>query len=170
MIAVEELMQATSKNKIPINYTPEIIQNDILGKITASTFALKQPLCAFQDTKKDCRDCNIWVAVATMKGAVSKINIIAATYPNFPNIYPAFLTLSTPINQFDCNDLGQSVIRALRVGADNACQNDVTATSCNGPLPSDPGAYRVRYYLQHPNGTFLAKTTWSQPIALTKVF
>ncbi|XP_043933554.1 uroplakin-3b-like [Protopterus annectens] len=161
------LFFSSVKSQVPVIYIPEIVQNDILGKITASTFTLKQPVCAFKEIT-NCGDCTLWVAVATEKGAVDAINTATAIYPNFPNTSPVFLTLSTPINQFSCSDITPGTFRGLRVGADTACQNSASVLDCNGPLPSNPGTYRVRYYLQATNNTFVAMTSWSQPITLRK--
>lgn len=153
------------KSQDLIAYTPEIVQNDVPGKITASTFALKQPVCVFENYKTTCNNCNVWVAVAIPQGATESINITGVSYQKFPSNSLAYLTLSTPLSYIGCSDVEANTVRAFRIGADTTCQNNPTANQCNGPLPSSARVYSARYFLYN-NLTQIASTLWSAPITL----
>ncbi|KAI6074261.1 Uroplakin-3b-like [Aix galericulata] len=138
------------------------------GQITASTFVLEQPRCAFDDATAIGTTTSIWLVVAEAAASVSFTNSVQPGLPqwafqNFPTNTSAYLTLNATILSYPCSK-NTSEITVLRVGSETSCAKNTAVPTCNGPLPG-PGPYKVKFLAL--NGTEpVAESRWSEPITL----
>ncbi|NXR31755.1 UPK3B protein, partial [Zosterops hypoxanthus] len=143
-------------------YVPRVSPRALLGKVTATTFALERPCCVF-DGHADASD-SVWLAVSFANASAAFRNPPSrADVPPYRQLPTArsYMTLETPAAEFSCPAPGPPV---LRVGSDTACRDQGRQDPCNGPLPS-PGPYRVKFLLMGCGGP-KAETRWSEPILL----
>ncbi|NXS85196.1 UPK3B protein, partial [Erpornis zantholeuca] len=145
-------------------YVPHVPPTALLGKITATTFALERPRCVFDD-HADASDA-VWLAVAFANASATFRNPRSrADVPPYKELPTArfYMTLETAAAAYSCSALSPPV---LRVGGDTACRDQGRQDPCNGPLPS-PGPYRVKFLLMGCRGP-KAETRWSEPILLRR--
>uniref|UniRef100_A0A8C9UAU3 Uroplakin 3B n=1 Tax=Serinus canaria TaxID=9135 RepID=A0A8C9UAU3_SERCA len=135
-------------------YVPHVPPMALLGKVTATTFALERPRCVF-DGHADASDA-VWLAVAFANGEHSLLRHV----PPLPTAR-SYMTLETAAAAYSCSAQSPPV---LRVGGDTACREQGRQDPCNGPLPS-PGPYRVKF-LALEGSVPVAETDWSAPITL----
>ncbi|XP_039576919.1 uroplakin-3b [Passer montanus] len=143
-------------------YVPQVPPMALLGKVTATTFALERPCCVF-DGLAAASDA-VWLAVAFANASAAFRNPQSrAEVPRYQQLPSArsYMTLETAAAAFSCSGPSPAV---LRVGADTACGEQGRQDPCNGPLPS-PGPYRVKFLLMGCGGP-KAETHWSEPILL----
>ncbi|NXQ27390.1 UPK3B protein, partial [Alaudala cheleensis] len=143
-------------------YVPRLPPTALLGKVTATTFALERPCCVF-DGHADPSD-TVWLAVAFANASAAFRNPLSrADVPRYQQLPTArsYMTLETAVAAYSCSAPGPPV---LRVGGDTACRDPGRQDPCNGPLPS-PGPYRVKFLLMGCRGP-KAETRWSEPILL----
>ncbi|CAN8197287.1 unnamed protein product [Coccothraustes coccothraustes] len=143
-------------------YVPHVPPTALLGKVTATTFALERPLCIF-DGHADASDA-VWLAVAFANASGAFRNPqCRAEVPPYKELPTArsYMTLETAAAAYSCSAPSPPV---LRVGGDTACREQGRQDPCNGPLPS-PGPYRVKFLLMGCRGP-KAETLWSEPILL----
>ncbi|NWV40802.1 UPK3B protein, partial [Grantiella picta] len=143
-------------------YVPHVPPTALLGKVTATTFALERPLCVF-DRHADVSD-TVWLAVAFANASATFRNPrCRADVPRYKQLPTArsYMTLETAAAAYSCSAPSPPV---LRVGGDTACRDQGRQDPCNGPLPS-PGPYRVKFLLMGCGGP-KAETLWSDPILL----
>ncbi|XP_041338682.1 uroplakin-3b [Pyrgilauda ruficollis] len=143
-------------------YVPQVPPMALLGKVTATTFALERPRCVF-DGHAEASDA-VWLAVAFANASAAFRNPQSrAEVPPYQQLPSArsYMTLETAAAAFSCWAASPPV---LRVGADTACREQGRQDPCNGPLPS-PGPYRVKFLLMGCGGP-KAETRWSEPILL----
>lgn len=146
-------------------YVPRVSPMALLGKVTATTFALERPRCVF-DGHADASDA-VWLAVAFANGerwlspwqgtwgpsrqpltrrlcraasAAFRNPQCRAEVPPYQQLLAArsYMTLETAAAAYSCSAPSAAV---LRVGGDTACGDQGRQDPCNGPLPS-PGPYR----------------------------
>ncbi|NXA03781.1 UPK3B protein, partial [Sapayoa aenigma] len=145
-------------------YVPRVPAVALLGKVTATTFALERPCCIF-DRHANATDA-VWLAVAfanasaTFRNPSSRADV--PPYKQLPSAH-SYMTLETAVAAFACSAPSPAV---LRVGGDTACRDQGRHDPCNGPLPS-PGPYRVKFLLMGCHGP-KAETQWSDPILLRR--
>ncbi|NXG49701.1 UPKL2 protein, partial [Psilopogon haemacephalus] len=77
---------------------------------------------------------------------------------------PAYMTLNTTLLNYPCPK-PDGEITVLRVGSETSCAHDPSRPNCNGPLPKNPGTYRVKF-LAWNGSSPVAETRWSEPITL----
>ncbi|NXO67539.1 UPK3B protein, partial [Phainopepla nitens] len=145
-------------------YVPQVPPTALLGKVTATTFALERPRCVF-DGHADASDA-VWLVVAFANASAAFRNPPSrADVPPYKQLPTArsYMTLETAAAAYSCSAPSPPV---LRVGADTACRDQGRQDPCNGPLPS-PGPYRVKFLLMGCRGP-KAETQWSEPILLRK--
>ncbi|XP_067866036.1 uroplakin-3b [Heterodontus francisci] len=156
-----------------VAYTPEIVPERVVGRITQTTVALEQPLCVFNRTETTCVNCEVWLVVANTTG-VSGFDAIKNglvtpgqwTYLNaFTGQNGFYLTVRTQRSAYPCpTAVASGQIFALRVGSEVPC----ITPNCNAPLPSG-GTFRVKYILINPAVTIanvVGETRWSGDIKL----
>ncbi|NWW77835.1 UPK3B protein, partial [Climacteris rufus] len=145
-------------------YVPQMPPLALLGKVTATTFALERPRCVF-DRLADASDA-VWLAVAfanasaTFRNPPSRADV--PLYKQLPTAR-SYMTLETATAAYSCSAPSSPF---LRVGGDTACRDQGRQDPCNGPLPS-PGPYRVKFLLMGCRGP-KAETEWSDPILLRR--
>ncbi|XP_054857801.1 uroplakin-3b-like [Eublepharis macularius] len=148
-----------------IPYVPRVTDQDLEGKITASTFALDPPSCIF-DSLVNATD-EIWLVVTFTNVTNSFKNPAnSQEIPPYENLYSryAYMTMKSTLSRYPCNKDKSGTV--LRVGNESSCKNDGNLSPCNGPLPS-PGPYRVKFLAMDSDGS-KAETRWSGPITLNK--
>ncbi|NWV68824.1 UPK3B protein, partial [Malurus elegans] len=173
-------------------YVPHVSPMTLLGKVTATTFALERPRCIF-DGHADASDA-IWLAVAFANGEHSLLRHVPLSWqgmwgtltchlcrvasaafrnpqsradvPPYKQLPTArsYMTLETAAAAYSCSSCSAPSPPVLRVGGDTACRDQGRQDPCNGPLPS-PGPYRVKFLLMGCRGP-KAETRWSDPILL----
>ncbi|NXG70832.1 UPK3B protein, partial [Baryphthengus martii] len=145
-------------------YVPRLPPAALLGKITATTFALERPHCVF-DRHANASDA-VWLVVAfanasaTFRNPPSRADV--PPYEQLPTAH-SYMTLEMPVASYSCSAPSPAV---LRVGGDTACGCQGGQEPCNGPLPS-PGPYRVKFLVLGCHGP-IAETSWSDPILLRR--
>ncbi|XP_050178085.1 uroplakin-3b [Myiozetetes cayanensis] len=145
-------------------YVPRVPPVALLGKVTATTFALERPCCVFE-RHANASD-TVWLVVAfanasaTFRNPSSRADV--PLYEQLPTTH-SYMTLETAAAAFACPAPSPAV---LRVGGDTACKDQGRQDPCNGPLPS-PGPYRVKFLLMGCHGP-KAETRWSNPILLRR--
>ncbi|NXK38249.1 UPK3B protein, partial [Piprites chloris] len=145
-------------------YVPRVPPMALLGKVTATTFALDRPCCVF-DRHANTSD-TVWLVVAfanasaTFRNPPSRADV--PLYKQLPTTH-SYMTLETAAAVYACPAPSPAV---LRVGGDTACKDQGRQDPCNGPLPS-PGPYRVKFLLMGCHGP-KAETRWSDPILLRR--
>ncbi|NXW73294.1 UPK3B protein, partial [Hirundo rustica] len=145
-------------------YVPQVPPTALLGKVTATTFALERPRGVF-DGHADASDA-VWLAVAFANASAAFRNPPSrADVPPYKQLPTArsYMTLETAAAEYSCSAPSWPV---LRVGSDTACRDQGRQDPCNGPLPS-PGPYRVKFLLMGCSGP-KAETRWSEPILLRR--
>ncbi|NXV08286.1 UPK3B protein, partial [Cettia cetti] len=155
-------LTAPSPARLP--YVPHVSPMALLGKVTATTFALERPRCVF-DGHADASDA-VWLAVAFANASAAFRNPLSrADVPPYQQLLAArsYMTLETAAAAYSCSAPSPPV---LRVGSDTACRDQGRQDPCNGPLPS-PGPYRVKFLLMGCRGP-KAETRWSEPILLRR--
>ncbi|NWH70574.1 UPK3B protein, partial [Piaya cayana] len=143
-------------------YVPHMPPTALLGKVTATTFALERPCCVF-DRYANSSD-TVWLVVAFANASSAFRNPMSpANVPPYAQLPTAcsYMTLETAAAAYACSSPGPAV---LRVGSDTACGDQGRSDPCNGPLPS-PGPYRVKFLVMDCRGP-KAETKWSDPILL----
>ncbi|NWX33041.1 UPK3B protein, partial [Notiomystis cincta] len=143
-------------------YVPRVPPLALLGKVTATTFALERPRCVF-DGHAGASDA-VWLAVAFANASATFRNPPSpADVPPYKQLHIArsYMTLETAAAAYSCSAPSSPV---LRVGGDTACRDQGRQDPCNGPLPW-PGPYRVKFLLMGCRGP-KAETRWSEPILL----
>lgn len=151
-------------------YVPHVPRTALLGKVTASTFALERPRCVF-DGHADASDA-VWLAVAFANGERSLLQHVPPGAGDMGGPSPQSLTrhlcraasaaFRNPLSRADVPRYKQLPTArsymtletaaaayscsapspaVLRVGDDTACRDQGRQDPCNGPLPS-PGPYR----------------------------
>ncbi|NWZ21036.1 UPK3B protein, partial [Asarcornis scutulata] len=144
-------------------YEPRVPPGALLGKVTATTFALERPCCVFHRLTN--ASDTVWLVVAfanasaTFRNPPSRADV--PLYEGLPTAH-AYMTLETAAAAYACSVPGP----VLRVGGDAACGGQHGQTACNGPLPS-PGPYRVKFLVMGCHGP-KAETRWSDPILLRR--
>ncbi|NXS58490.1 UPK3B protein, partial [Brachypteracias leptosomus] len=144
-------------------YVPHVPPAALLGKLTATTFALERPRCAF-GPHANTSD-TVWLVVAfanasdTFRNPPSRADV--PRYEQLPSAH-AYMTLETVAAAYTCAAPGG----VLRVGGDTACGCQGSQDPCNGPLPS-PGPYRVKFLVMGCQGP-TAETRWSELILLRR--
>uniref|UniRef100_A0A8B9EQ06 Uroplakin 3B n=1 Tax=Anser cygnoides TaxID=8845 RepID=A0A8B9EQ06_ANSCY len=157
-----QLLMAVPPALLP--YVPRVPPGALLGKVTATTFALERPCCVF-DRLANTSDA-VWLVVAfanasaTFRNPPSRADV--PLYEGLPTAH-AYMTLETAAAAYACSAPGPTV---LRVGGDTACGGQHGQAACNGPLPS-PGPYRVKFLVMDCHGP-KAETRWSDPILLRR--
>uniref|UniRef100_A0A8C5T8F7 Uroplakin 3B n=1 Tax=Malurus cyaneus samueli TaxID=2593467 RepID=A0A8C5T8F7_9PASS len=153
----------TAHSPAQLPYVPHVSPMALLGKVTATTFALERPRCIF-DGHADASDA-IWLAVAfanaTFRNPQSRADV--PPYKQLPTAR-SYMTLETAAAAYSCSSCSAPSPPVLRVGGDTACRDRGRQDPCNGPLPS-PGPYRVKFLLMGCRGP-KAETRWSDPILL----
>ncbi|NXR70587.1 UPK3B protein, partial [Rhadina sibilatrix] len=147
-------------------YVPHVSPMALLGKVTATTFALERPRCVF-DGHADASDA-VWLAVAFANASAAFRNPLSpAEVPPYKQLPTArsYMTLETAAAAYSCSTPSSPRV-VLRVGSDTACRDQGRQDPCNGPLPS-PGPYRVKFLLMGCRGP-KAETRWSEPILLRR--
>ncbi|NXG02230.1 UPK3B protein, partial [Sakesphorus luctuosus] len=145
-------------------YVPRVPSVALLGKVTATTFALERPCCIFNQ-HANALD-SIWLVVAfanataTFRNPSSRADV--PPYKQLPTAH-SYMTLEMAAATYTCSAPSPAI---LRVGSDTACRDQATQDPCNGPLPS-PGPYRVKFLLMGCHGP-KAETRWSRPILLRR--
>ncbi|XP_051492055.1 uroplakin-3b-like protein 1 [Apus apus] len=162
------LLLATAHGLVHVSYTPTLADS-LMGRITASTFALNQPRCIFRSLEND-TNIIIWLVVATPEATANFSNSLqagnpAGAYQAFPSPTTAYMTLGTSILQYPCQN-SSGDITVLRVGSETSCANNPGRPTCNGPLPG-PGPYKVKF-LAFNRSEPVAETDWSDLITLNK--
>ncbi|XP_019367020.1 PREDICTED: uroplakin-3b isoform X1 [Gavialis gangeticus] len=147
-----------------ITKKPSLAGPELEGRITASTFVLKQPRCIF-DVYTSHTD-EIWLVVALTSERSKFVNPgplqSLPAYQDFPaNI--SYMTLNTARLNYPCQP-DSSDITVLRVGSETSCMKDRSRPNCNGPLPA-PGPYSVKF-LAMDNSQPKAETEWLDDITL----
>lgn len=177
VLACISFCTVNGQTPVQVPYVPGITPNNFPGRVTASTFSLKLPLCYFSQTPAGCTaaQCEIWLVVAqgvdgqkgfdSVKGAPLDFNV---------NSYQAalasgksfFMTKVGTQQSFPCDE--PTAMQVFRVGSDSTCV--AGSPTCNGPLPANTDA-RVKYVLYDPitSKKVEVESQWSQPILLTKV-
>ncbi|NXP59143.1 UPK3B protein, partial [Chloropsis cyanopogon] len=151
-------------------YVPHVPPVALLGKVTATTFALERPRCVF-DGHADASDA-VWLAVAFANASAAFRNPpFRADVPPYQQLPTArsYMTLETAAAAYSCSapdSCSAPSPPVLRVGGDTACKDQDRQDPCNGPLPS-PGPYRVKFLLMGCRGP-KAETRWSEPILLRR--
>ncbi|NXC98502.1 UPK3B protein, partial [Certhia familiaris] len=145
-------------------YVPHVPPMALLGKVTATTFALERPCCVFNG-HADVSD-TVWLVVAFANASATFRNPLSLAdvppYKQLPTAH-SYMTLGTAAASYSCSAPSPPV---LRVGGDTACRDQGRQDPCNGPLPS-PGPYRVKFLLMGCRGP-KAETRWSEPILLRR--
>ncbi|NWU35597.1 UPK3B protein, partial [Hylia prasina] len=165
MLPLLLLLLPAAHGVVHLKYTPALTTEPPLeGVKTASTFAVDQPRCVFQNYG----NAVIWLVVALDQAASTFNNTARPASPEtafqrFPNPVPAYMTLNTTLANYPCPS-PEGDITVLRVGSETSCTQDERRPSCNGPLPG-PGPYRVKF-LALEDSVPVAETSWSQPITL----
>ncbi|KAM4886578.1 uroplakin-3b-like [Sylvia borin] len=162
LLALAGMSTAADLAQLP--YVPQVSPTALLGKVTASTFALERPRGVF-DGHADASDA-VWLAVAFANASAAFRNPPSrADVPPYKQLLTArsYMTLETAAAAYSCSAPGPPV---LRVGSDTACGDQDRQDPCNGPLPS-PGPYRVKFLLMGCGGP-KAETRWSEPILLRR--
>ncbi|KAM6296695.1 uroplakin-3b-like protein 1 [Aegotheles albertisi] len=167
MLPLLLLLLATAHGLDRVAYKPILASPDLGGRITASTFVLEQPRCAFP-TNPNYTDAVIWLVVAESDAASNFSNSLEpgssrTAYQSFPSGNPFYMTLGTSLRQYPC-PARPGEITVLRVGTETSCAEDPMRPTCNGPLPG-PGPYRVKF-LAFKGSEPLAETDWSEAITL----
>ncbi|NXP15421.1 UPK3B protein, partial [Thinocorus orbignyianus] len=145
-------------------YVPRVSPTALLGKVTATTFALEMPCCVFNQDA-DASDV-VWLVVAfanasdTFRNPSSRADV--PLYEWLPTAL-SYMTLETVVTAYSCPAPSTAV---LRVGGDTACGGQGGRDPCNGPLLS-PGPYRVKFLVMGCHGP-KAETRWSDPILLRR--
>ncbi|NXD82883.1 UPK3B protein, partial [Halcyon senegalensis] len=145
-------------------YVPRVPPAALLGKVTATTFALERPCCVF-DRHANASD-TVWLVVAfanasaTFRNPPSRADV--PPYEGLPTAL-SYMTLETAVAAYACSAPSPAV---LRVGGDTTCGCQGGQDPCNGPLPS-PGPYRVKFLVMGCHGP-VAETSWSDPILLRR--
>ncbi|NWW90025.1 UPK3B protein, partial [Rhynochetos jubatus] len=145
-------------------YVPRVPAAALPGKLTATTFALEKPCCAFAG-HANASDA-VWLAVALANASAAFRNPPSrADVPLYEGLPTArsYMTLETAAAEYACSAPSPAV---LRVGGDTACGHRGSRDPCNGPLPS-PGPYRVKFLVMGCHGP-KAETRWSDPILLRR--
>ncbi|NXE87248.1 UPK3B protein, partial [Menura novaehollandiae] len=146
-------------------YVPHVPPMALLGKVTATTFALERPHCVF-DRHANASDA-VWLVVAFANASATFRNPPSrADVPPYKQLPTArsYMTLETAVAAYSCSSCSAPSPSVLRVGGDTACRDQGRQDPCNGPLPS-PGPYRVKFLLMGCHGP-KAETWWSDPILL----
>ncbi|KAG9341443.1 hypothetical protein JZ751_019253 [Albula glossodonta] len=163
---------------LTVGSVPQILPNEVVARVTSSSFVLSQPLCFFNTLQGSLpctvNTCEIWSVIATGPGVhnYDRDKVIEAPKILSASPYPdAFLGLGQAHKRyyitklgvprdFPCGDLPG--IRYFRVGADGNC----SSTNCNGILPAG-STVRVKYILIDPvTKEVVSETKWSFPIIL----
>ncbi|NXP15419.1 UPK3L protein, partial [Thinocorus orbignyianus] len=144
---------------------PALADETLGGRITASTFVLKQPRCVFDRLHEDAV---IWLVVALPEAVANFSDNLEPGGPGrefqkFPQSALAYMTLNTTILNYPC-DTNSRDITVLRVGSETRCAKDTSRPTCNGPLPG-PGPYQVKFLALNGSEP-VAQTEWSDPITL----
>ncbi|NXC43410.1 UPK3B protein, partial [Penelope pileata] len=142
-------------------YVPRVPPGTLLGKVTATTFALERPCCVF-DHLANASDA-VWLAVAFADASTTFKNPTSSADVPLDEGLPtarAYMTLEAAVAAYGCSAPSPAV---LRVGGDTVCHG---RAPCNGPLPS-PGPYRVKFLVMGCHGP-KAETKWSNPILLRR--
>ncbi|XP_032563752.1 uroplakin-3b [Chiroxiphia lanceolata] len=161
-VSLDHVLTAIKTELLP--YVPRVPPVALLGKVTATTFALERPCCIF-DRHASASD-TVWLAVAfanasaTFRNPPSRADV--PLYKQLPTTH-SYMTLETAAAAYACPAPSPAV---LRVGGDTACKDQSRQDPCNGPLPS-PGPYRVKFLLMGCHGP-KAETRWSDPILLRR--
>ncbi|XP_014808513.1 PREDICTED: uroplakin-3b [Calidris pugnax] len=162
LLALVGMGTATDLALLP--YVPRVPPGALLGKVTATTFALEMPCCVFEgDTNASDA---VWLVVAfanasdTFKNPPTRADV--PPYEGLPTTH-SYMTLETVAATYSCS---ASTMEVLRVGGDTACGGQGGQDPCNGPLPS-PGPYRVKFLAMGCHGP-KAETQWSDPILLRR--
>ncbi|XP_032057031.1 uroplakin-3b-like [Aythya fuligula] len=161
LLALAAMGTATGLALLP--YEPRVPPGALLGKVTATTFALERPCCVFHHLT-NASDA-VWLVVAfanasaTFRNPPSRADV--PLYEGLPTAH-AYMTLETAAAAYACSVPGP----VLRVGGDAVCGGQHGQTACNGPLPS-PGPYRVKFLVMGCHGP-KAETRWSDPILLRR--
>ncbi|NXE05192.1 UPK3B protein, partial [Lophotis ruficrista] len=145
-------------------YVPRVPPTALLGKLTATTFALERPCCIFSH-HANASDA-VWLVVAFANASAAFRNPPSrADVPPYEQLPTdgSYMTLETAPATYACSAPSSP---ALRVGADTACGGQGCRDPCNGPLPS-PGPYRVKFLVMGCHGP-KAETRWSDPILLRR--
>ncbi|NXI53594.1 UPK3B protein, partial [Chloroceryle aenea] len=145
-------------------YVPCVPPGALLGKVTATTFALERPRCIF-DRHADASDA-VWLVVAFANASDTFRNPPSrADVPLYEGLSTtlSYMTLETAVATYACSTPSSAV---LRVGGDTTCGCQGGQDPCNGPLTS-PGPYRVKFLVMGCHGP-VAETSWSDPILLQK--
>uniref|UniRef100_H3BGP8 Uroplakin 3B n=1 Tax=Latimeria chalumnae TaxID=7897 RepID=H3BGP8_LATCH len=165
------LQMGFSCDNVP--YLPEVAFNNVAGSVTATTFTLQQPRCIFKDVFSSCPLCQLWVAVATEKGANNLITTVGrpVTFAGYQKLSQRgyYFTMRSSKDLYKCVE-NDDKVRVLRLGADTSCPQSIGESDCNGPLP-DSGSYsRARFLIvDSQSGNMLkAQSQWSKSIQLKR--
>uniref|UniRef100_A0A8C3Q1E2 Uncharacterized protein n=1 Tax=Chrysolophus pictus TaxID=9089 RepID=A0A8C3Q1E2_CHRPC len=156
------LLLATAHGLDKLSYKPLLA--DLEGRVTGSTFVLKQPRCIFDKYNTS----EIWLVVATRAG-MGDFNDSAQpgmpewSFQRFPANTSAYLTLGAMQYHYRCLE-PNGELTVLRVGSETSCADNASVPNCNGPLPS-PGPYWVKFLALNGSES-IATTQWSGPITL----
>ncbi|KAM6315902.1 uroplakin-3b-like [Podargus strigoides] len=162
LLALAGMGTATGLALLP--YVPRVPPVALLGKLTATTFALERPCCVFA-RHANASD-TVWLVVAFANASATFRNppcrADVPLYEQLPTAH-SYMTLETAAAAYACSAPSPAV---LRVGDNTACGDQGSQDPCNGPLPS-PGPYRVKFLLMGCHGP-KAETRWSDPILLQR--
>ncbi|XP_069829072.1 uroplakin-3b-like [Dendropsophus ebraccatus] len=149
-----QLWLLVTLSAVAADYIPQLADNSVQGRVTATTFILVKPQCYFNQGSAF----NVWVIVANSTAQLDNAALSkSAPYSSFSSS-GYYRTLRMTADSYPCN----SVADYLRVGSDLSCfDND----NCNGPLTS-PGPYRVKFVVLNAANTLVDQTSWSAPITL----
>uniref|UniRef100_A0A674HCI5 Uroplakin 3B n=1 Tax=Taeniopygia guttata TaxID=59729 RepID=A0A674HCI5_TAEGU len=112
-------------------YVPHVPPMALLGKVTATTFALERPCCVF-DGHAEASDA-VWLVVAfanasaTFRNPPSRADV--PLYHQLPTAH-SYMTLETAAAAFSCGAASPAV---LRVGSDTACGEQAREDPCQEP-------------------------------------
>ncbi|XP_069471056.1 uroplakin-3b [Ambystoma mexicanum] len=146
----------------PEFYVPQVTTQQILGKVTSTTFALEMPSCIFDTSSPD----TIWLLVSYASASVTVNDERISRYSQL-STFGYYMTLAMTGNQFRCPP-EDGKVAVLRVGTNTSCVDDPTIQDCNGPLPPS-SSVRVRFVRRDVNNNTTARTRWSDVINLKKM-
>uniref|UniRef100_A0A8C0U7J9 Uroplakin 3B n=1 Tax=Cyanistes caeruleus TaxID=156563 RepID=A0A8C0U7J9_CYACU len=137
---LQQLLLSVNQLEPPsrLPYVPHLPPTALLGKVTATTFALERPRCVF-DGHADAADA-VWLAVAFANASAAFRNPLSrADVPRYKQLPTArsYMTLETAAAAYSCSAPSPPV---LRVGADTACRDQASLdVGCGNPsLPGVP--------------------------------
>ncbi|NP_001279926.1 uroplakin-3b-like protein 1 precursor [Callorhinchus milii] len=157
------------------NYTPEVTNANLAGRITATTITFQQPLCQFDSEINATPGLIFWLVVANSQRGQNTFDAITFVQPSLMTHQTAstadyYLTLRTLAERYLCPPTSSSngEMYFVRVGQETTCRTE----TCNVPL-NNSKSYSVKFILINPSlqnsPNVIAQTNWSSFISLKTV-